>query len=78
MSKQQSKSINDGNNKNEENIKPLFDFEKNFGKMNKNKSNIQTQEKVIKKEKEKEDIKDKNNEKISILPSTFSSNSNFL
>ena len=61
----QKKSNENEENKNNENIKPLFDFEKNFGKMNKNKSNIQTQEKVIKKEKEKEDIKDKNNEKIS-------------
>ena len=61
----QKKSNENEENKINENIKPLFDFEKNFGKMNKNKSNIQTQEKVIKKEKEKEDIKDKNNEKIS-------------
>ena len=61
----QKKSNENEENKINENIKPLFDFEKNFGKMNKNKSNIQTQEKVIKKEKEKEDIKDKNDEKIS-------------
>ena len=61
----QKKSNENEENKINENIKPLFDFEKNFGKMNKNKSNIQTQEKVIKKEKEKKDIKDKNNEKIS-------------
>lgn len=61
----QKKSNENEENKINENIKPLFDFEKNFGKMNKNKSNIQTQENVIKKEKEKEDIKDKNNEKIS-------------
>ena len=61
----QKKSNENEENKHNEKIKPLFDFEKNFGKMNKNKSNIQTQEKVIKKEKEKEDIKDKNNEKIS-------------
>ena len=61
----QKKSNENEENKKNENIKPLFDFEKNFGKMNKNKSNIQTQEKVIKKEKEKEDIKDKYNEKIS-------------
>ena len=61
----QKKSNENEENKINENIKPLFDFEKNFGKMNKNKSNIQTQEKVIKKEKEKEDIKDKYNENIS-------------
>ena len=60
----QKKPYKNEENKNNENIKPLFDFEKNFGKMNKQKINIQTQEKEIKKEKEKESIKDKNEENI--------------